>query len=268
MIDFEQEWRTLRSQHQTSRGPREWGERAKDPDWHAEDSDFADQVLAELVLERDWTVLDVGCGTGTLALPLAARVASITALDFSPGMIEGLEQRMARNGIENIRPVLGGWDDDWAELGIEPHDLAIASRSLNVPDLGGALQKLDAHARRLACVVLPVGDGPHDRRVFEAVGRKVGPRVDYLIAYGRLRELGIAADVRIIERPRRDVFADLDTAVRSLAWMLRGHTPEEDARLRAWLRAELLPGPDGLRFPTPRVVRWAIVHWPTRGERV
>jgi SAM-dependent methyltransferase len=264
MIDFESEWRAFRARHQHGRGPKEWGDRAKDPDWHAEDSDFAEQVLATFALEPDWTVLDVGCGTGTLALPWASRVASITALDFSPGMIEGLNQRLGRAGITNVRPVLGGWDDDWATLGIEAHDVAIASRSLNVPDLGGALMKLDAHARRLACVVLPVGDGPHDRRVFEAVGRPVPQRVDYLLAYGRLRELGIAADVRIIDRPDRARFASLDAAVGSLIWMLRGHTPQERAALEAWLSSQLVPCPEGLCFPVARIVRWAVIHWRKR----
>lgn len=38
-------------------------------------------------LERHWRVLDVGCGTGGLTLPLAGEVAEVEGVDASPGML-------------------------------------------------------------------------------------------------------------------------------------------------------------------------------------
>ena len=56
-------------------------------------------------------VLDVGCGTGRLAIPLAKRVGPnghVVALDVQPAMLQELEKRAAASGLKNIRTVLGG----------------------------------------------------------------------------------------------------------------------------------------------------------------
>lgn len=44
-------------------------------------------------------VLDVGCGTGTDAVFLGRRGVRVTAIDFSPAMIELAEQKVARHGL-------------------------------------------------------------------------------------------------------------------------------------------------------------------------
>jgi ubiquinone/menaquinone biosynthesis C-methylase UbiE len=47
-------------------------------------------------------VLDIATGPGTLALLAAPRVARVAAIDFSPGMIEALAGRAAREGVTNV----------------------------------------------------------------------------------------------------------------------------------------------------------------------
>ena len=261
MIDWETQWRAAQRQRPPRRGPREWDQRATSPGWHPVDSGFPDQVLDMLAPEPSWSVLDVGCGTGTLAVPLAPRVASVTAIDFSPGMIDGLKQRCAHDGIRNVTAILAGWEDDWDQLGIGVHDLAIASRSLVVENLGAALLKLDAAARRMACVIPPVGDGPHDRRIFEAVGRPFRPRADYLTVYGRLHELGIHANIQLITRREWARYASHEDAVIALSWMLRDSTEAELELLLQYLRRVLVEHDGGWRLSEPRIIRWAAIWW-------
>lgn len=47
-------------------------------------------------------VLDIGCGTGSLALELAPRVAQVHALDFSPEMIRIGKRKAAAQKVTNI----------------------------------------------------------------------------------------------------------------------------------------------------------------------
>jgi len=47
-------------------------------------------------------VLDVAAGPGTLALVVAPSVARVVATDFSPGMLQELEARAARESVRNV----------------------------------------------------------------------------------------------------------------------------------------------------------------------
>lgn len=53
-------------------------------------------------------VLDVGCGTGRLAIPAAKRVGAqgkVIALDIQPEMLRKLQARAARESLTNIQPM-------------------------------------------------------------------------------------------------------------------------------------------------------------------
>lgn len=63
---------------------------------------YAEAALATAPIDRSARVLDVGSGPGVLAFTAAPRVAHVTAIDFSPGMIEQIRARAARDGIANV----------------------------------------------------------------------------------------------------------------------------------------------------------------------
>lgn len=71
----------------------------------------ARQVSRMAQLRPEDTVLDVGCGVGTLTLPAARNVKTVYALDSSPRMLEILMEQAKEQGIGNIVPVLGNWYD-------------------------------------------------------------------------------------------------------------------------------------------------------------
>lgn len=50
----------------------------------------------------DWTVLELGCGTGNTAIEHAAHVAQVRATDFSEKMLAFGRERAAREGVTNI----------------------------------------------------------------------------------------------------------------------------------------------------------------------
>ncbi|MCU0637015.1 MAG: methyltransferase domain-containing protein [Methanothrix sp.] len=54
----------------------------------------SESQVAMLGLTSGETVLDVGAGTGRLALPMARLAKSVTALDQSSGMLSCLQQNM------------------------------------------------------------------------------------------------------------------------------------------------------------------------------
>jgi SAM-dependent methyltransferase len=53
----------------------------------------------ELAAKIEGPLLELGCGTGRVALELAGGGAAVTGLDRSPALIEALEQRAAERGL-------------------------------------------------------------------------------------------------------------------------------------------------------------------------
>jgi ubiquinone/menaquinone biosynthesis C-methylase UbiE len=66
-------------------------------------------ILDRAGIQPGMSVLDIGCGTGRIALPCAARVGPtgrVVALDLQPAMLEKLHAGIAAVGVTNIRPML------------------------------------------------------------------------------------------------------------------------------------------------------------------
>ena len=261
-IDWNQAWRVgrTRTKHRWD-GCAFWNTRASSFATHARESRYCDDVLALLQLSPDWTVLDIGCGAGTLAIPLASRVRSVTALDVSDKMLELLQQRCGELGLANVKPVLSGWEDDWQAAGVGPHDVVLASRSLFAADLRTAIAKLTALARKRVMIVSLVGDGPYDRAIFDAVKRPLYRGPDFRFVTNYLAQEGIFANVSFVREVEDKTYPTLDAAVQGMRWMLDGMTPAEEVLLRAHLSERCVPRAGGLALPRPKVTHWAAIWW-------
>lgn len=80
--------------------------------------DIADQATYERklaqtqsLLQPDWTMLEVGCGSGNTALAHAPFVAKVTAIDFAEKMIEHARAQARTRGIETATFEHKGLDD-------------------------------------------------------------------------------------------------------------------------------------------------------------
>jgi len=68
---------------------------------------LAETMAQELSLGCTGQLLDVGCGPGTLVLPLARLFDQVVALDPEPGMLQVGRRRCRQAGIANVRWVRG-----------------------------------------------------------------------------------------------------------------------------------------------------------------
>jgi ubiquinone/menaquinone biosynthesis C-methylase UbiE len=74
----------------------------------AHSNDEANRLLIEMArVGPDDTVLDVACGPGLVACPLAEVARHVTGLDLTPAMIEQARRRQQTRGLTNLTWVVG-----------------------------------------------------------------------------------------------------------------------------------------------------------------
>lgn len=104
-------------------------------------------------LDGTQTVLDLGCGPGTLTLPLAALAAHVHAVDIEPAMLAEGRALAAADGIENIT-----WTASDAanlpNLPLPPLDLCAMGKSFQWMDQARLLADLDRLLTPTGTVVL------------------------------------------------------------------------------------------------------------------
>jgi ubiquinone/menaquinone biosynthesis C-methylase UbiE len=87
-IDFAEQYREhMRRQPHRAKPREHWDARAATFNEAAFDSAYVQAFLARMNLEGCATLLDVGCGPGTIALSAAPRLQHVYGLDYSSGML-------------------------------------------------------------------------------------------------------------------------------------------------------------------------------------
>jgi SAM-dependent methyltransferase len=80
----------------------------------------AQALLAETAQwrSRSERAVEIGCGVGRLAIPMAAEFDEVRAVDVAPTMLEKLAANCREAGVSNVLPFLAGdaWDDTPADL--------------------------------------------------------------------------------------------------------------------------------------------------------
>ncbi|HPM54524.1 MAG TPA: methyltransferase domain-containing protein [Methanoculleus sp.] len=229
-----------------------------------------EQELAILGVQPGETVLDMGAGTGRLAVPVARTAAHVTALDPSEGMLAILRERMAAEGLTNYSCLRKRWEDATIGRDVEPHDIVVAAFSLGFYDLAAALEKLDAAARRAVYIFWHAGEwrNPGEmalyRTVFgdEAAGEKGYP--DYIFPVNILHDAGIYPNVRIYRAAWDAVYDSVEDAARTWAAM---HNPgmEDLAPVREYFARALRKDGSGKYIETA-VRPTAAVWWEKEGR--
>lgn len=197
-------------------------------------------------------VLDIGAGTGTHTVPLAAAGCDVTAVEPSEAMREELEKNRVMAGAGPVTVLPYRWEDIAPDDLGEPFDAVIASYSLSMPDIGEAVQKIQSCSRgavHLFWFLTP----PSWARVSSDVwprlhGREypAEPLADCL--WQALYEMGIYANLAT-ERKNETVYASVEEAVREYAQRLDCRNERDTAILQEYFTTTLRPSGRGLVLP-------------------
>lgn len=184
-------------------------------------------VLSKVYCPSDITVMDIGAGPGTMAIPIARKVKHLTAVDPSAEMIHFLQERAYQEGLKNLSYINKKWEDIESTRDVEEHDVLIASFSLYMMDLKAALCKMNELANDYVFLFTFVGNPEWDQRT---LWKKlydedfcIGP--DYIYVNNILYDMGIYANLEISDVVHVQRFSSLEKAVLYYSIKLRVHSP-------------------------------------------
>lgn len=125
-----------------------------------EENSFHNQVWNEMQvhLKRSHSILDIGGGSGVLALPMARKVKHVTVVEPSSNMVGNLTQKIKISGLDNINCLWQRWEDvDTDQLPL--YDWAVMCNSIYWTDSLQAFLDKAAAVCRVGLMVVADGSG-------------------------------------------------------------------------------------------------------------
>jgi ubiquinone/menaquinone biosynthesis C-methylase UbiE len=189
-----------------------------------------------LILDENDTVLDVGCGEGSVTIPIAKRVKKVIGVDSSPKMLEYLEKRASENNINNIKCILKPIEEiTYDEIG--DVDVVVCSRSLNgIVPIKEVLGELNRIANKYVFITI---FGPENKKIEKdfdkEIGRKTEDFPDYNYFFNILYNMGIYANVQRFDLNNYREYDSIDEAIDNGKFRLDLYNDEEKKILRKYL---------------------------------
>ena len=197
--------------------------------------------------EPEETLFDMGCGSGTLAIPYAQKGHEVFAADFSPEMLKYLMEGAEEAGVaDRIHPIELNWNEDWKVRDLPKCDIAFSSRSFITRDLTSSLEKLESVAKRRVCIgAWDVPAGGYDRHLAKAIGyERPGIGTHYMIM-GELMDRDVFPEMKYIYSPfRLEKYKSRQEAEEELRRAFSHMTEEQEKLFNEYLEKHLLFHPE------------------------
>ncbi|HSW36089.1 MAG TPA: class I SAM-dependent methyltransferase [Candidatus Limnocylindrales bacterium] len=253
---WQQQIKAFENSHDTA---SYWNGRSQTYDSRWRTSTYAHELLSRMELKPDYNILDIGCGTGTMTIPLAARVRHVTALDISPLMLEKLRQKSANRNINNIEIIQKDWNEVTPGKEIPEHDIVLVSRSLPGRCLSEMLYRFN-QVTKLSCYIVWRAErrDEYQEAIDSVMGKKHKPYPDYQLITGALKNMGISPGIETFESTNVEKYPDIKDAVKDMA---RGVTIN-DTQFAGLLdiAGRRLKNQDGFYLAAYKM-KWVLISW-------
>ena len=193
-IDWEELW-TRKMDKKGDRG-KDWTKAAVKYSERASKDNYTEQLISKMILTKEDTVLDVGCGEGSVTIPLSKEVASVTAIDATDKMLEILNEKIQEESIDNIKTI----KDDVNDVTLKKygnHDIVLASRVINgIKSPKKVFSNFNEIANKYVFITL---FGPNNWKLekdfFKYINSEYGGAPSYTILLNLLAEMDIYPNV-------------------------------------------------------------------------
>ena len=260
-IDWEELW-TRKMDKKGDRG-KDWSKAAVKYAERASKDNYTEQLISKMIISKEDSVLDLGCGEGSVTIPLSKEVANVTAVDATEKMLEILDEKIKEENIDNIKTI----KDDINEVSKEKYgnyDVVVASRVVNgIKSPRKVFSNLNEIANKYVFVTL---FGPNNWRLekdfFEYIGKEYQGAPSYTVLINLLAEMGIYANVVNLDVGPVRTYQNIEECIDNGKWNLAKFTEEEQAKLPDFLNKILTKDEEtGLLSNKTDKPDWVLFWW-------
>lgn len=225
--------------------------------WQEKD-DYADKLLDIIKTNETDTVLDIGCGVGTISVPLSSKVSHVTGIDLSPVMLEILEERLKSEKITNFT----FYNTDLKEFRYDNFDIVIASRSLNyVSDIEKVIEKINSISKKAYITLWGPKSENYLNNILELIGRKRSIYPNFIYIYNILLNMGLTPNITDLKCESRNVYGSIEQAVHRHLRKIGKVSDKEKEVLRNYLEDTLVYNDDGTYTTSFEDDDWILIYW-------
>lgn len=242
---------------------KDWDKAA--PHFHkrAKKDDYHDLLFSKLILNENDSLLDLGCGEGSITLPIAKQVRKVTGVDSSTKMLELLNQRAQEQNIKNIDTILKSLEDiSYEEIG--DYDVVLASRSLNgIIPIEETLKTINEIANKYVFITL---FGPENWKIEkefnEYIGKENKPFPEYNYMFNILYNMGIYANIERLDIKVYREYSSIEEAMDNGKFRLDLLNDDEKAQLKKYLNEILKKDSEtGKLYNEKDKADWILIWW-------
>ena len=243
-IDWEYVWK--KSIKKNLKKEKNWDNVAKDFGKWLENDDYPDVLMEHMQISPNDTVLDIGCGEGTITRKIAKVAKSVTGIDKSKLMLEELNKQAEKENIENIKTMQMDINEMKYES-IGDYDIVLASRCLNgIPNIKETIITLNEIAKKYVYItVFGSSNNKYKKEKAEIAGKPFKAGTDYSVLFLLLKSLGIEANILQLECENLKEYHDIDEAIERSIWRLGELEEEKKIALENYFKETLIKNERG-----------------------
>lgn len=228
--------------------------------WMKKD-DYPDKLLKKIVTNPNDSILDIGCGEGTITLPLAKKVSRVTCIDLSSEMLKILKEKAEKQGINNLKCL----QEDMSNMSpdsVGEVDVVVASRCLNgIMDIETILKKMNTIAKSVYITLRISENLSYEKNTHKILNREYPKYPSHVYVYNMLHKMGITANVEKLECETLNIYEDVDELIDRYSWKMGGLNTDEEFLLRKHFKETLITNEDGYLVNPEESSDWILIWW-------
>lgn len=242
---------------------KDWDKAAKNFHRTSKKDDYHELLFSKLILDKEDTVLDLGCGEGSITIPIAKKVKEVTGIDSSVKMLEYLNKKAQEENINNVHTIKEPLEDiSYEELG--DYDVVLASRSLNgIVPIKETLETINKIANKYVFITLFGPDNWKLQNEFlEYIDKKPNEFPGYNYLFNILYNMGIYANVEKLNIKAHREYDSIEEAMNNGKFRLDLFSSKEKEKLKEYLKRVLKKDPEtGKLYNVKDRADWILIWW-------